>query len=112
MQETFQSLALMFGKRKSHLPPIVCKQARTSIGQINRQRDGLLKLRKPVGKWVTWVGKHLTLDVSCVSVLKPLTTMVTMMVMVKVMMVMVMRSRNLLDAFLSFPRSQFISELR
>ena len=53
MQETFQSLALTFGKRISYFPPIVCKQARTVIGQINRQSDGLLKLRKPVGKWVT-----------------------------------------------------------
>ena len=26
----------------------------------------------PVGKWVTWVGKHLTLEVLCVSLLKPL----------------------------------------
>ena len=25
----------------------------------------------PVGKWVTWVGKHLTLEVLCVSLLKP-----------------------------------------
>ena len=41
-----------------------------------------------------------------------MTTMtMTMMVMVMVM-VMVMRSRDLLDAFLSFPRSRFISELR
>ena len=65
------------------------------------------------------MGKHLTLDVSCVSVLKPLTKMMTMMtnmpmmtVMTMMVMVMVMRSRDLLDAFLSFPRSRFISELR
>ena len=67
------------------------------------------------------MGKHLTLDVSCVSVLKPLTTMMTMMTkmpmimvmtMMVMVMVMVMRSRDLLDAFLSFPRSRFISELR
>ena len=61
------------------------------------------------------MGKHLTLDVSCVSVLKPLSTMMTMMTkmpMMVMVMVMVMRSRDLLDAFLSFPRSRFISELR